>query len=1084
PVEDLSQRTERAQTFVNPDGTWTTNQVSSPVRVRRADGSWTAVDTTLHRVGERIRAAAVPYDVWFSGGGAGPMTRLAAGGGSVTLLPPWPLPAPVLDGAQARYLDVLPGVDLVLTARPGHISEMLVVKNRSAAGNPAVRQVRFGVQADGLSIRPDDEGGFVVADARGTPVLASPAPLMWDSAGGSAREIDAPANGDRSAPITLKFGPADLTLEPDLGLLTDPGTTFPVHLDPVVAGPRNDWAMISSGFPAEEYYNFSGDQGVGLCDVQDDGNCVRDQIKRLAWEFGIPAAVRGSHVLGATFSAYETAAYNCTARPVQLWRVNTVSSSTNWNNHSGSWAQLLHSVSVARSGGCSPGPGRVEFTATAGVATAAANRWASLGLGLRAGNEGNMSLGWKRFRNDATLSITYNTRPGTPTRLSSELAGCATGTARPVISTATPRLRAVVSDVDAGETDLRGSFVWQRLDTSVTPAVWRALGSGEQRSLRSGATAEVLIASGLVHGGIYRWQAQTLDPWSHNGSSGIDGSTASAWCEFEVDLQGPAVAPVVGSPVYGSDINQVYGAVGLTADFTFTASGVADVTGYRWGWADPPTTLVPAPSLGAAVTLPLTPPPPKPADPGSGGLMALYVVSVDRSGRTSPATVYPFNIGSATAPVASWNLAEPAGVTTLADSSGGRDAVLSGGATGTPGRMLGGPTALTLDGVDDSATATGVPIDTTRSFSVSAWLAPAATSSGIRDALSFSGVTSSSFMLRSNVDGRWVAYAVAGDVADPPRKNIIGTTATSRGVWNHVAAVHDAATRQLRLYVNGVLEATMTDATFFRATQAVQIGRTRYAGGYIMWWQGGIAEAKVWDRVVSAEELAPMAATLTGRWALDGDGSDASPFRRPVTGPDTIMWTDDQNGLPLSAVSLNGTTESLSTGGPVLRTDQSFTVAARVRTSSLVGNRTVLSQRGAEMSAFFLGTRHFLVNGVDQSRWSFSLPPRDGDGETLWHASLASAPITPDDLAVWTHLTGVFDASAGQIRLYVNGELAGTTARPDRWQATGPLEIGRALYSPGGGPPREVDYWPGDVDEVVVYQGVLPAPEIGKLAAL
>src|SRR5688500_10221676 len=43
-VEDLSRRTEREQTFANPDGTWTNEQSTTPVRVRRADGSWVPVD--------------------------------------------------------------------------------------------------------------------------------------------------------------------------------------------------------------------------------------------------------------------------------------------------------------------------------------------------------------------------------------------------------------------------------------------------------------------------------------------------------------------------------------------------------------------------------------------------------------------------------------------------------------------------------------------------------------------------------------------------------------------------------------------------------------------------------------------------------------------------------------------------------------------------------------------------------------------------------------------------------------------------------------------------------------------------------
>jgi hypothetical protein len=1070
PVEDLSRRTDREQVFANPDGSWTWQQASEAVRVRRVDGSWTAVDTTLLRLGNQVRPAATAYDIRFSNGGAGPLVRIAHGGGRLAFGLPWALPRPVLDGPRARYPEVLPGVDLVVTARPEGFTEVLVVKDRQAAANPALRQLRFSVEAHGLTLKAE-RGGFAAVDPTGATVFDSPPPLMWDSAGGPAeRTVDQPADGDVSARMATTVRPTQLTVVPDATVLDDAGTVFPVYLDPAVSGSRNEWAMLSSGFPSQEYYKWTGTEGVGLCDVQDDSDCVRDQTKRLVWEFGLPSAIRGARILASTFSAYETHAYDCTARAVQLWLVGGISASTNWSNHTDNWIRQLHSVSVARRSGCANEPGRVEFNSAGGAAEAASSGWTTLTLGLKAGNESTMSLGWKQFRNDATLSITYNSAPRTPTSLSTDGTGCATGSARGVISTATPTIRAVVSDPDAGDNDLRASFAWQRLDQSVSPAVWRALGSGQQTALRSGATGQVRIASGLVNNGIYRWQAQTVDPWSYGGSSGTDSSAWSGWCEFTVDTVGPGVAPAVSSPLYGTDLNQVYGGVGRTAPFTFTASGVADVTAYRWGWADPPTTTVSAASLGAAVTVSLTPPPPKPVDPTSGGLMTLYVVSVDRAGRTSPATVYNVNIGSGTAPVARWDMAEAPGATTLVDSSGGgRHATVVGATTGAASRSLGGPGTVALDGVDDHAVAVGVPVDTAGSFSVSAWLRPTPGPTGVRDAVAFGGTRSSAFWIRQNPDGRWVLYAARADVDDPPRAFAIGTTATRPGIWTHVTAVHDAGSALLRLYVNGVLEGTLNDPAMFRATADVQFGRVRWAGGYLFPWRGDVAEVRVWDRVLSGPEVAPMAATLAGRWRLDGDGSDASPYGRHASGPDTLLWTDDRSGLPLSAASLNGTDEALTTADPALRTDQSFTVAAWVRLNVDTGPFGAVSQDGATVGGFFLGFRH-----TPQARWEFMMPPADATG-----SAAARAFGGPVELGAWTHLAGVHDAAAGRITLYVNGAPVAWAAAGAAWPATGPLAIGRYKWATG-----PVDFWPGDVDDVRVYQGALPATEIAQLAEL
>jgi len=79
----------------------------------------------------------------------------------------------------------------------------------------------------------------------------------------------------------------------------------------------------------------------------------------------------------------------------------------------------------------------------------------------------------------------------------------------------------------------------------------------------------------------------------------------------------------------------------------------------------------------------------------------------------------------------------------------------------------------------------------------------------------------------------------------------------------------------------------------------------------------------------------------------------------------------------------------------------------------------------------------------------------------------------------WTHLTGVYDATAGQLRLYVNGTLAGSTACACAWHAAGSLAIGRAKWL---GTPS--DWWPGSIDDVRVYSGVLSAAQIAYLATL
>ena len=137
PVEVGSARTENRRVFANPDGTSTVEQYAYPQRVRRADGRWADLDATLVvNPDGSLSPRASTVDLGLSGGGTGALLTGRRAGAEVTLSWPGALPMPTVDGATATYAEVLPGVDLVVTAHETGFSEVLVVKNRLAAKNP------------------------------------------------------------------------------------------------------------------------------------------------------------------------------------------------------------------------------------------------------------------------------------------------------------------------------------------------------------------------------------------------------------------------------------------------------------------------------------------------------------------------------------------------------------------------------------------------------------------------------------------------------------------------------------------------------------------------------------------------------------------------------------------------------------------------------------------------------------------------------------------------------------------------------------------------------------------------------------
>src|SRR5579859_5353982 len=174
-VEALNGRTETAQVFANPSGDYTFESTLKPTRVHRPDGSWVAADATLRRNADgTVSPVAATLPITFSGGGTTPIARIAKGSQELTLgsLAGLPLPVPALSGTTATYVDVLPGVDLTLTADVDGFAEVLVVKTRDAARNPRLRRLTFRTSAKGLSLKVDPSTGAVGAvDAKGALVF-------------------------------------------------------------------------------------------------------------------------------------------------------------------------------------------------------------------------------------------------------------------------------------------------------------------------------------------------------------------------------------------------------------------------------------------------------------------------------------------------------------------------------------------------------------------------------------------------------------------------------------------------------------------------------------------------------------------------------------------------------------------------------------------------------------------------------------------------------------------------------------------------------------------------------------------------
>lgn len=1076
PVEVTEERSETQRLLANPDGSLTLEDYVQPQWVQRA-GDWVPIDTSLARQASgRLEPKATSASLSFSGGGDDALVTIAKGGDKLSLAWPWELPEPIVDGDTATYPEAVPGVpgvDLRVRAGAQGFSEQVVVQTREAAADPKLAQVRFtaSIQGGG-SLRADGEGDLEFVDAAGTPVFHAPTPMMWDSAGGAASATvkrtaglsssaeEEPDDAAHQAPMDVSLSGQEVVVTPDQAMLNSPDTRFPVVLDPdwttsKLGDKGTAWVNVSSS--GLHSYNASEWKEAKVGHYEGWPGSPSSDTYRAFFKYNVSKALH-KKIISAEFHAFLDRSFTCTKSEVELWQTKAFSSSTRWSNK----PALVGSAALASSTTAGGEPGcdahDVKLNATKAVTGSAS----SVYLALRGGSESSHS--YKYFSN-VHLTVNFDSYPTVSgLGMTNPKAGCGSTTAPVVVGNSKPSIVATILDPDP-ENPHADFEVWSGTTggTKVATRTTAGAKSGTQHSM-------ALPDAALIDGQAFRWRVTPVDT--------AYAGTPSSWCYYSVDKTAPESAPAVTTPdLKDLDSGEPNDAIGRSVTFTYAPNNATGITKYQYAWNDDAAagaanapSVVPGADGTAKVTLtvPFT----------QDITFRLYVYSYDKANNRSanPGT-FEFALSSPSGPIGHWAMDESSG-SEISDSAGTNVATLRGGAPGVPGRVQSG---VGLNGSTDYAETSGSVIRTDKSFTVSAWVKLDSTKTW-STVVSQDGSTQSSFYLQySLADNRW-AMAGCGMRAKSLNPPVLNR-------WTHLAGVYDAAARQDRLYVDGALEGIANcPGPRAAANGPLAIGRSKFDGAPTDFFAGAIDDVRVYDRVLSATEpdtiegstggvadLANRPPVQEGYWAGDlGSGTlvaDSSGHGREATLTSATAWTPD--GQVDGALNLNDANkEQATTTGPVVRTDTGFTVAAWVKPSRLsTGNATVLAQDGSRRSAFYLGYR--LFGGVGY--WSFTLPVADTDDAEWVHAHSVD-PVALD--GEWHHLAGVYDPAAKKIRLYVDGTLQAETAVGTPWHASGAFHIGGARYK--GAP---TDFWPGGIDDVQAFTGVLTDTELSEMGS-
>lgn len=1034
-VEAVDQRTATRTVFANPHGTLTAELTPVPVRTKVA-GEWLPIDTTVVRRSDgTIGPKAAEGELALSGGGSSaPLAALRRDGKTLSLRWPDALPVPVVSGNQVTYREVFPGVDLVMYADQDGFRQHLTVKTAQAAKNPALKAIRMPIKADGLTVAVDEDGALRALDDTGAELFSAPPSIMWDSAG-------------KRAPIGVSVAGGALDLRPDQRFLSDPARRFPVVIDPTLrTHEKTAWATVLSGKPDDEYWNTSGDGAnaqVGQCPRDyPDSYCNGIGEARAYFQYDT-AFLADKDVLGISLAGVVVSSPECNEPWHDVYRVGgTLWSGMNWWNKLEGDRVASSKVPGVHSG-C-PGWKNAGF----GIPEKDINKSGPTVYFLKAFDSGAQSA-WRKYNPaEMKLKVTWNRAPHVPGSLTTDpslKAPCHHCGGIAWVGDEWITLKAHLTDPDGD--DLRAQ--WRIHDGTET--AWDA------DMKVNGSVHSATIDLRARHGRAMSW-------WLH-ASDGATSSGAAHGARFGIDRTDVTVAPTVASELYTED-NRWHGGVGVEDEFVFGSAGVDDIDHYRYGWQDSPTETVVAETLGGPARVRLA--------PRVDGPQTLYVQSVDRAGNDSPIRAYRFYARAGNGPLAHWALDADA-----KDSAflGDRHGTLHGGATYTARGASG--SAVKLDGVDDHVSAPNT-IRNSAGFTVSAWVNPQH-AGGARAVVSQDGALLPGFALwhRAEPDGsnsRWVfgvPNSTSADRGVPMATSAVGMPQLNE--WTHLAGVYDPVAKNVKLYVNGTLAATTPHtAVPDWASGPVRIGRTMWgANAAVDHWVGAIDDVQIHDRVLSAADVSALAGAnnvQVAHWKFDE--TEGSTARNSVEGgADAVLANGaafTTGGAVKGGLRLDGIDDVASTSGPLLRTDQSFSVAAQVKLDRADGGTyTVLSQGGDRICSFCLQYQ----NG----KWVFVFPQSDADSPTgyNWVGTSTQPPA-----GVWTHLAGTYDMGDKKIRLYVDGELIGETTRVTPWQARNAFRIGRATA--GGAP---TGWFPGVIDEVRAYNRAISQDEVRGLVS-
>ncbi|MFE3235389.1 ricin-type beta-trefoil lectin domain protein [Kitasatospora indigofera] len=234
-----------------------------------------------------------------------------------------------------------------------------------------------------------------------------------------------------------------------------------------------------------------------------------------------------------------------------------------------------------------------------------------------------------------------------------------------------------------------------------------------------------------------------------------------------------------------------------------------------------------------------------------------------------------------------------------------------------------------------------------------------------------------------------------------------------------------------------------------------------------LWTLDATGTLKVWPGIatgttvtsIGTEQYRGDTQAPTTQWKLQGDGN-AIPTTYNATASNLAFTDDTVDGRATKVATFNGNNSTLTSAAPVVDTRQSFTLSTWAKSTGTGG--MVASQSTVHASSFILWSQ--------SGTWFFGLANADNNNWPYDYTAVVN-PTASVQNGVWTQLTASYNATTGQVSLYVNGALAGSGhhAAATSPAPSGKLVLGHYQYNSTPTPTTENPSFSGSISNFAVY---------------